>query len=37
MRFRAEIERGMGRLIIGPLLSNLDGYMGLVYEEAFRD
>lgn len=37
MRFRAEIERGMGKAIIGPLLSTLDGYMGLVYEEAFRN
>lgn len=37
MRFRAEVERGMGRAIIGPLLSTVDGYMGLVYEEAFRD
>jgi uncharacterized protein len=36
-RFRAEIERGLGRSIIGPLLNTLDNYMGAVYEEAFRD
>ncbi len=36
-RFRAEIERGLGRSIIGPLAAFIDGHMGPVYEEAFRE
>ena len=36
MRFRAEIERGLGRSIAAPLGACLDDMMGSVYEEAFR-
>jgi AAA+ ATPase superfamily predicted ATPase len=36
-RFRAEIERGLGRSIIQPLAAWLDEHMGPVYEEAFRE
>lgn len=36
MRFRAEIERGLGRSIVRPLSACLDDMMGSVYEEAFR-
>jgi AAA+ ATPase superfamily predicted ATPase len=36
-RFRAEIERGLGKSIIRPLATWLDGHMGPVYEEAFRE
>jgi AAA+ ATPase superfamily predicted ATPase len=36
-RFRAEIERGLGRSIIRPLTAFIDGHMGPVYEEAFRE
>lgn len=36
-RFRAEIERGLGRSIIRPLTAFLDDHMGPVYEEAFRE
>jgi uncharacterized protein len=36
-RFRAEIERGLGRSIIRPLSAFIDDHMGPVYEEAFRE
>jgi uncharacterized protein len=37
MRFRAEIERGLGRTIVSSLAAFLDQHMGPVYEEAFRE
>lgn len=37
MRYRAEIERGLGDSIVSSLIGRLDNHMGLVYEEAFRD
>ena len=37
MRFRAEIERGLGKSIIRPLAAFLDDHMGAVFEESFRD
>ncbi len=37
IRFRAEIERGLGRSIVRPLSAFLDGHMGAVFEESFRD
>lgn len=37
MRFRAEIERGLGRSIVRPLAAFIDEHMGPVYEEAFRE
>ena len=36
-RFRAEIERGLGKSIIRPLAAWLDEHMGPVFEEAFRE
>jgi AAA+ ATPase superfamily predicted ATPase len=36
-RFRAEIERGLGRSVIPSLVRRLDGHMGAIYEEAFRE
>jgi uncharacterized protein len=36
-RFRAEIERGLGRSIIRPLAAFTDEHMGPVFEEAFRE
>lgn len=36
-RFRAEIERGLGKSIIKPLAAFLDDHMGGVFEESFRD
>ncbi|HEY1917823.1 MAG TPA: ATP-binding protein [Streptosporangiaceae bacterium] len=36
-RFRAEIERGLGKSIIRPLSAFLDDHMGAVFEESFRD
>jgi AAA+ ATPase superfamily predicted ATPase len=36
-RFRAEIERGLGRSIIPPLTAFIDEHMGPVYDEAFRE
>jgi AAA+ ATPase superfamily predicted ATPase len=36
-RFRAEIERGLGKSIIRPLTAFIDEHMGPVYEEAFRE
>lgn len=35
-RYRAEIDRGLGRSILPVLLSDLDGHLGTRYEEAFR-
>jgi hypothetical protein len=37
MRFRAEIERGLGKAIVSSLAAFLDQHMGPVYEEAFRE
>lgn len=37
MRFRAEIERGLGKTIVSSLAAFLDQHMGPVYEEAFRE
>lgn len=37
IRFRAEIERGLGRTIVSSLAAFLDQHMGPVYEEAFRE
>jgi hypothetical protein len=37
MRFRAEIERGLGKTIVSSLVAFLDDHMGPVYEEAFRE
>lgn len=37
IRFRAEIERGLGASIIQPLTAFIDEHMGPVYEEAFRE
>jgi uncharacterized protein len=36
-RFRAEIERGLGRSIAAPLAGFSDNHLGLVFEEAFRE
>lgn len=36
-RFRAEIERGLGRSIVRPLGAFIDEHMGPVYEETFRE
>ncbi|WP_449061398.1 ATP-binding protein [Planomonospora algeriensis] len=35
--YRAEIERGLGPAVVGEIVADLDGHMGAVYEEAFRD
>jgi uncharacterized protein len=37
MRFRAEIERGLGVSIVAPLTAFVDEHMGPVFEEAFRE
>jgi uncharacterized protein len=34
--YRAEIERGLGKTILGPLTERLDAHMGERWEEAFR-
>jgi AAA+ ATPase superfamily predicted ATPase len=34
--YRAEIERGLGRSILTPLIERLDDHMGARWEEAFR-
>jgi AAA+ ATPase superfamily predicted ATPase len=36
-RFRAEIERGLGKSIVRPLTAFLDNHMGSVFKEAFRE
>jgi AAA+ ATPase superfamily predicted ATPase len=35
-RYRAEIERGLGRTILTALLAELDDHMGMAWEEALR-
>jgi uncharacterized protein len=35
-RYRAEIERGLGKTVINAMLAELDDHMGEVWEEAFR-
>jgi AAA+ ATPase superfamily predicted ATPase len=35
--YQAEIDRGLGNTIVEALMSDLDGHMGAVYEEAFRE
>jgi AAA+ ATPase superfamily predicted ATPase len=36
-RYRAEIERGLGKTVMNAVLAELDDHMGAVWEEAFRD
>jgi uncharacterized protein len=35
--YQVEIDRGLGAAIIAALVNDLDGHMGAVYEEAFRE
>jgi hypothetical protein len=35
-KYRAEIDRGLGRTILSAIVSELDDYMGARWEEAFR-
>lgn len=37
LRYRSEIERGLGTTVMAPLIRALDEHMGPVWEEAFRD
>lgn len=36
-RYRAEIDRGLGTVIIDAVMNDLDDHMGDAYEEAFRE
>ncbi|HXV60105.1 MAG TPA: ATP-binding protein [Vicinamibacteria bacterium] len=36
-KYRAEIDRGLGRTILNPLIAELDDYMGPRWEDAFRE
>lgn len=36
-RYRAEIDRGLGGVIIDAVMSDLDDHMGAAYEDAFRE
>ena len=35
-RYRAEIERGLGKTVLNAMLAELDDHMGEAWEEAFR-
>lgn len=35
-RYRAEIERGLGKTVVNAILAELDDHMGEAWEEAFR-
>lgn len=35
-RYRSEIEQGLGRTIVRPLMQRLDGHMGARWEKAFQ-
>lgn len=37
LRYRSEIERGHGSVVMPALVRKLDDHMGAAYEEAFRD
>jgi len=35
-RYRAEIDRGLGASVVGPIIRDLDNHMSACWEEAFR-